>query len=102
MNFSNAPELINGRLAMLAFVSALGAEFSTQESVVSQFKDAPLSVIALVFAMTIASIVPLLKNAKREALGPLTPEAEMTNGRAAMLGVAFLLAFELARGKALF
>jgi hypothetical protein len=42
MAFSGpAPELINGRLAMLAFVAALGAELSTGESVLRQLSEEP-------------------------------------------------------------
>lgn len=42
MAFSGpAPELINGRLAMLAFVSALGAELATGEPVLRQLAEEP-------------------------------------------------------------
>ena len=33
-----APELINGRLAMLGFVAALGAELSTNEPIMTQVR----------------------------------------------------------------
>ena len=79
---------------MVAIVAALGAELSTQESVLTQLGDAPLSVLALVMATTVASIVPILKGAKKEAFGPFTADAEMANGRAAMIGLAFLLLIE--------
>ena len=42
MAFSGpAPELINGRLAMLAFIAALGAELSSGEGVLRQFAEEP-------------------------------------------------------------
>lgn len=42
MAFSGpAPELINGRLSMLAFVAALGAELATGEPVLRQLGDEP-------------------------------------------------------------
>jgi hypothetical protein len=102
MAFSGAPEIINGRLAMLAFISALGAEISSGESVFAQFKDAPVGIIGTFLLFTAASLIPIFKNSKPEAFGPLTPHAEMTNGRAAMLGFASLLLVEVFRGSALF
>merc|ERR1712087_34518 len=46
MAFSGpAPETINGRLAMIGFVSAVAAEFSKQETIVQQFGDATNAII---------------------------------------------------------
>lgn len=96
MAFSGqAPEIINGRLAMLGFVAALGAELSSQESIFQQIADGPKGLIALTFVLfSIASLVPILKGTKREAFGFFTPNAEQTNGRAAMIGFAALLITE--------
>ncbi|KAL4444194.1 hypothetical protein ABPG75_011931 [Micractinium tetrahymenae] len=103
MAFSGpAPELINGRLAMLAFVAALGAELSTGESVLRQLADEPTGVLLAALAFITASLIPLLNSTKREAFGPFTPAAEMLNGRAAMIGFASLLVAEAVRGSALF
>ncbi|PNH01816.1 Carotene biosynthesis-related protein CBR, chloroplastic [Tetrabaena socialis] len=104
MSFAGpAPELINGRLAMLGVVSALGAEFATGESVLTQFADAPLPILAVAAALIFASLTPMLKGANlTEAFGPLTPSVEITNGRAAMLGLAALLAIEAIKGASLF
>jgi hypothetical protein len=101
-NFDQAPELMNGRLAMLAFVAALGAELSSGESVLRQFADTPTAVIFTAVTFTAASLIPMLSGVKRESFGPFTPGAEMTNGRAAMLGFAALILVEVVRGKALF
>lgn len=102
MAFSGAPEIINGRLAMLGFVAALGAELSTGESVLRQFSDEPTGIILTAITFWVATLIPMLNSAKREAFGPLGPDAELTNGRAAMLGFASLLVIESLTGKALF
>lgn len=57
MAFSGAPEIINGRLAMLAFVAALGAELSTGETVLSQLFDAPVLVAVTAVVFSWASLV---------------------------------------------
>lgn len=103
MAFSGAiPEVVNGRLAMVAVIAALGAEFSSDESVLTQFSDAPAAVLGLVALTTIASFVPVLRGAKNESFAMFSPAAEMANGRAAMLGLAFLLAIEGGLHHALF
>jgi len=44
--------------------------------------------IALAFIIFMAaSLVPMTRGAKAEAFGPFTPNAELINGRAAMVGV---------------
>lgn len=96
------PEVVNGRLAMVAVVAALAAEFSSDESVLRQFSDAPAAVLGLVAITTIASFIPVLRGNKAESLGPFNATAEMANGRAAMLGLAFLLLIEGGIHKALF
>lgn len=98
-----APEIINGRLSMLGFVAALGAELSSNETVVKQFSQIPGPMIFVVALFTTASLIPLVKNgADRPTFGPFTPQAEMLNGRAAMIGFAALLIAEGVRGSALF
>lgn len=107
MAFKAAPELINGRLAMLAVVAAIGAELSTGKSVATQFACEPALILAAGGLFAWASLVPLLlkgEAAKKEyaAFGPFTASAEMINGRAAMLGLAALLAIEGVKHTALF
>jgi hypothetical protein len=104
MAFSgSAPEIINGRLAMLGFVAAMGAEFASQETVVQQVAEGPKVLIFGTFLLfAIASLIPILKGTKKEAFGPFTPAAEMTNGRAAMLGIAFMLVAEASRHAPIF
>ena len=103
MAFSGpAPELVNGRLAMLAVVAAIGAELSSGETVLRQLADEPTAIMLTFITFTVASLIPLLSSTKREAFAFFTPEAEMLNGRAAMLGLASLLVIEGIRGSALF
>ncbi|EFJ49810.1 hypothetical protein VOLCADRAFT_104260 [Volvox carteri f. nagariensis] len=97
-----APELINARLAMLGVVGAVGAEVTTGKSVLAQFAGTPLPVLALVLALSGATLAPIVRGANlKEAFGPLTPQAELVNGRLAMLALAALLALEVSKGSAL-
>ncbi|MEW5319979.1 MAG: hypothetical protein WDW38_011087 [Sanguina aurantia] len=102
MAFSGAPEAVNGRLSMLAVVTGLAAELASQESVYSQFRGALLPVLILTLAVSVGSIIPLVKGADmRQAVGPFTPSAEKLNGRVAMVGLAALLVIEGVSGKAI-
>ncbi len=76
-----APELINGRLAMLAFVSALAAELASGESVLKQWADEPTGVLLGASVLAIGSLFPLIESRRKEAFGIFTPDAEMLNGR---------------------
>jgi hypothetical protein len=99
-----APEVINGRLAMLGFVAATAAELSSGSTAVQQFAAAPIATCAAAAVITAASLIPLLagRTAKDAAVGPFTADAETINGRAAMIGIAVLLAAEASRGSGLF
>ena len=80
-----APELINGRLAMVGFLAALGAELSSGEGVIMQLNDAPGPVLVTFTLIAAATFVPLLQgqNPDAQKAGPFTAAAEMLNGRAA-------------------
>jgi len=106
-----APERLNGRLSMLGFVSGVGAELQTNESVVNQFSDHLFSFVFASALITLASFMPSMQNTgdyksnpatKSSFPGPFTPSAEMLNGRAAMIGMAALLAVEALKGGPLF
>lgn len=82
----SAPEVINGRLAMIGFVAAVGCELFTGQTLGAQAWanfGFVLKLVLLVSAGTLATIYRGVKN--DEAFGPLTPEAELKNGRMAMV-----------------
>ena len=91
---ASGPELMNGRLAMLGFVAAAGAEISTGETVAQQFADAPTAVLMTVALFVAASLKVFTTNTVSDPIGPFTKEKELLNGRAAMIGMAALLGFE--------
>jgi len=98
----SGPEVMNGRLAMLGFFSAVGSELASGETVGEQFASAPAIIILSIIAVTAGSVIQFTKNAKPQTVGPLTPAVEQLNGRAAMVGLAALLAIEAVKGSALF
>merc|ERR1712224_567158 len=103
MAFSGpGPETINGRLAMLGFIAALGAEAASGETVFQQIGGAEPSILFAFIMFAAASLIPTLKGVKKEKFGFFSPEAEMLNGRAAMIGFALLLAIEAKSGSAFF
>merc|ERR1711977_590375 len=97
-----APETINGRLAMLGFIAALGAEASSGETIFQQVGDAEPSILFAFIMFAAASLIPIFKGVKKEKFAFFSPEAEMLNGRAAMIGFALLLAIEAQSGSAFF
>eukprot|EP00892_Ulva_mutabilis_P002427 jgi/Ulvmu1/12185/UM085_0049.1 len=102
MAFSGpAPEIVNGRLAMLGMVAAIGSEVAAGKSVAEQFAIAPTAVVATAAVLIVASLIPLFKGADDgKSIGPFTPGAELTNSRAAMIGFAALLILEATHGGA--
>merc|ERR1712137_1001851 len=52
------PELINGRLAMLGFLSCMGAEYATHQTFVEQVSDAPTAIMASAAVFVLASFMP--------------------------------------------
>jgi hypothetical protein len=54
--------------------------------------------LALGLGVVYASLTPICKGVKQEAFGPFSPRAELTNGRAAMIALAALVALEIEAG----
>ena len=98
-----APELINGRAAMVAIVAGAYAEAYTGKPILAQLTCEPGLVALFVAVIAGATFAPLLQGQEKvDAPGPFQPTAEMINGRAAMLGFAALLLVERSTGAAFF
>jgi len=111
MNFDGfAPEVINGRLAQIGFLAAVGAEVASGESLATQFQTHPVAFGLTAALITAATFMPRIQSATSytsdpksiKTEGPFTVDAEMMNGRAAMLGMVALLGTEALKGGALF
>jgi hypothetical protein len=100
----SGPELMNGRLAMMAILSAAGAELATGQTVVEQISVSPASVVLLISGVIASTLVTFCANVKPPIYtpGPLKAEVELLNGRAAMVGFAIMVASEAASGQAMF
>ncbi|KMT12361.1 hypothetical protein BVRB_5g102960 [Beta vulgaris subsp. vulgaris] len=99
-----APERINGRLAMIGFVAAIAVELSKGTDLFSQISDGGAqSFLATSILLSVASLVPLFKGKRAEAKtdGLMNANAELWNGRVAMLGLVALALTEFVKGGAL-
>ncbi|KAK9083670.1 hypothetical protein Scep_030141 [Stephania cephalantha] len=105
LSFSGpAPERINGRLAMVGFVAAMAAEVVRGEDVAAQLANGGVTwFVGTTAVLTLASLVPLLRGVSVEAKsgGLMTSDAELWNGRFAMLGLVALVLTEYVKGGAL-
>ncbi|KAL6880645.1 hypothetical protein ACP4OV_012210 [Aristida adscensionis] len=97
-----APERINGRLAMVGFVAALAVEAARGGGLLAQAESGTgLAWFAYTaVALSVASLVPLLQGETAESRsgGAFTADAELWNGRLAMLGLVALAATEYLTG----
>lgn len=122
-----APEVINGRLAMLGFLTCVVQEVATGHSFTQQFGDNFGIFAAQVQLWAFASLAPSFSSNEGYTADPFSiegsrtwrevfkggpwgpearkifsPEVEQLNGRAAMVGVTSLIAVETFMGYALF
>ncbi len=73
--------------------------------VLRQFADEPTGIVSLFLLVIFGSLVPVFLGEDRtkvKTLGPLNANAELINGRGAMIGFAAMLVLESEMGKALF
>ncbi|KAI0501188.1 hypothetical protein KFK09_016131 [Dendrobium nobile] len=102
MSFSGpGPERINGRLAMVGFVSAVAVEVMRGEDLAAQLANGGVLWFAGAAALlSVASLVPLFRgvDAPDRSDAPMTADAEIWNGRFAMLGLVALAATEYVKG----
>ena len=103
------PELVNARCAMLGILWCLGAELTASgtgagQTLLQQGEANLPAVAALVVAVTLASLAPVLQGSRPAArtLMVLTPSAELWNGRMAMAGFLACTALERLGGEAMF
>jgi len=122
-----APEVINGRLAMLGFLTCVVQEVATGHSFTQQFGDNFGIFAAQVQLWAFASLAPSFSSNEGYTANPFTmeasrtwqevfkggpwgpearkiftPEVEQLNGRASMVGIASLIVVETMMGHALF
>lgn len=97
-----APERINGRLAMVGFVSALAVEATRGDGLLSQAGNgAGLAWFAYTaVVLSAASLVPMLQGESADSRSGrfMTADAELWNGRLAMLGLVALAVTEYLTG----
>ncbi|KAK1681965.1 hypothetical protein QYE76_042813 [Lolium multiflorum] len=97
-----APERINGRLAMVGFVTALAVEAGRGDGLLSQLGNGTGQAwfAYTVAVLSVASLVPLLQgeSAEGRAGAIMNANAELWNGRFAMLGLVALAATEILTG----
>ncbi|KAL3833912.1 hypothetical protein ACJIZ3_008648 [Penstemon smallii] len=99
-----APERINGRLAMIGFVAAIGVELANGQDIFSQVQNGGFPLFLGTSALlSMASLIPLFKGVTVESKSGnlMTSDSELWNGRFAMLGLVALAFTEFLKGGAL-
>ncbi|XP_028789046.1 early light-induced protein, chloroplastic isoform X2 [Neltuma alba] len=96
-----APERINGRLAMIGFVAAMAVEVAKGQDVFAQIADGGIPwFLGTSIILSLASLIPLFKGVSVESKSQsfMSSDAELWNGRFAMLGLVALALTEFVKG----
>nr|APU54667.1 chloroplastic early light-induced protein [Crocus sativus] len=96
-----APERINGRLAMVGFAAAMAVELARGDDLAVQLANGGIPWFVLTAAVfSAASLIPLFKGVtvQSKSDGVMTADAELWNGRFAMLGLVALIFTEYLKG----
>ncbi|KAK7391079.1 hypothetical protein VNO78_19427 [Psophocarpus tetragonolobus] len=96
-----APERINGRLAMIGFVAAMAVEVAKGQGVFEQISNGGIPwFLGTSVVLTLASLIPLFQGVSVESKskGFMSSDAELWNGRFAMLGLIALAFTEFVKG----
>ncbi|MBA0768447.1 hypothetical protein Gotri_017248 [Gossypium trilobum] len=96
-----APERINGRLAMVGFVAALAMELSNGQDVLTQISNGGIPLfVGTSIVLSLASLIPLFRGETVESRSGqfMSSDAELWNGRFAMLGLVALAFTEYVKG----
>ncbi len=86
---------------MLGVVLALGAELTTGKNVFQQIDAAPIPIFLTFFLFTVATAVPVFRAVPRKGNAIFSSDAELINGRLAMVGFAGLVISTFYKGSAL-
>ena len=87
---------------MLGVALALFGEIKTGKNVFEQFAAAPGPIIFVFFLFTLATAIPVFKGVPRKGNAIFSSDAELVNGRTAMVGFAGLVLTSFYFGHALF
>ncbi|CAI8586379.1 unnamed protein product [Vicia faba] len=105
MAFSGpAPERINGRLAMIGFVAALGVEIAKGQGLFEQISGGGVPwFLGTSVLLSLASLIPFFQGVSVESKSKsiMSSDAELWNGRIAMLGLVALAFTEFIKGTSL-
>ncbi|XP_004496671.1 early light-induced protein, chloroplastic [Cicer arietinum] len=99
-----APERINGRLAMIGFVAAMGVEIAKGQGLFEQISGGGVPwFLGTSVLLTLASLIPFFQGVSVESKskGVMSSDAELWNGRIAMLGLIALAFTEYVKGTSL-